>query len=116
MIFDRLPVVRKVREFAESYRAKSPLQKRILFEKAAGFMLNTNGINIFTPNFELTWYSFINAVLGLDCAVSILYTVYYYRNNFTVALRSIAWVSSITTVTHQCSIICWNKYLTPCFV
>lgn len=62
-------------------------------------MLTTNGINIFTPNYKLTWYSFINALLGFDCFVSILYTIYYHRNEFTVALRSIGWISSIATVT-----------------
>lgn len=105
MIFDRLRVVRKIRELAESYRTKSPLQKRILFEKFASIMLKTNGIDIFIPNYQLTWYSFINAVLGFDCFVSILYTIYYYRNEFTVALRSISWISSIITVTILCTYI-----------
>lgn len=99
MILDRLPFVRKVHELAESYRKKSPLQKRILFEKMASVMLKTNGIDIFIPDYKLTWYSFINAVLGFDCFISILYTIYYYRNDFMIALRSIGWISSITTVT-----------------
>lgn len=106
MIFDRWrAVVRKVREFIESYRIKSPLQKRILFEKLAGFMLSTNGINILNPDYKLTWHSYINALLGFDCYVSILYTIYYYRNDFMVALRTIAWISSITTVTNTCAIL-----------
>lgn len=101
MIFDRLrefALVRKVREFTENFRVKSPLQKRIFFEKMAGCFLKTNGINIFAADYKVTWYSFINSVLGFDCYVSILYTIYFYRNDFTIALRSIGWISSITTV------------------
>lgn len=96
--FHRFFVVRKVRELAESYYAKSPLQKWTLFKNITGFLLKFSGINILDPQFTFTLLSTSGIIMGVDYLSSIAYAAYYHRNSPFTAIQGFCWIGAVILV------------------
>lgn len=91
-------ILGKYTKFKENFLLKSPYEKWLLIRNSSTFLLQFIGCNVMDPNFKRNIVTVVPALLALGYAISMFYTLFYYRDQPMRALQCLPSIGIIVPV------------------